>query len=261
MRNGTPAVDKRSLGRPPKSREPTPLPKSVGAIKDWRYYRRTGATWTDLYNTPERRIKLTGLVTKESLKADIAGLEHICAVVAEEQRAALEEEERKCQRALELRMEFLGQTKINRKKPGGADYLPRPCKKDNPIEPKPKSEEFIASSMTQRAYHHIVNLNLTQALGISTPSQRAQRPQSPSLTASMREKHGALTRQLNKNIHGMDQRRRLFNRLGCQDMKGLLVTDRGLAVHINALARELEVRVPTYPFIPNPPHLEHKVRT
>ena len=143
-RNGAPAVDDRSLGRPPKSREPVPLPKSVGAIKDWRYYRRTGATWTDLYNTPKRRIKLTGLVTKESLEADIAGLEHICAVVAEEQRAVLKEEERKYQRARELRSEFLSQIKVNRRKPGGADYVPKSHKqRDDPVNPQSKFEERI----------------------------------------------------------------------------------------------------------------------
>ena len=64
-----------------------------------------------------------------------------------------------------------------------------------------------------------------------------------------------------RGIHDMNQRRRLFNKLGCQDMKGLLVTDRGLAVHINRLAKELDVQVPTYPFIPEPPHVSQKVRS
>ena len=124
-RNGVPIEEGRTVGRPPRSTTPIPLPKSVGAIKDWRYYRRTGATWTDLYQTPERRIKLTGLVTKGSLEADVAGLEHICAVVSAEQRAAVQEEERKNTRARELRTEFLKQIAENRRKPGGSDYVPK----------------------------------------------------------------------------------------------------------------------------------------
>eukprot|EP00941_MAST-03F_sp_MAST-3F-sp1_P002090 g2090.t1 len=36
----------------------TTNPKPI--VKDWRFYRRTGATWTDLYHTPTHRLKLSG---------------------------------------------------------------------------------------------------------------------------------------------------------------------------------------------------------
>ena len=141
-RQGVPIEEGRTVGRRPRHKEPIPLPKSVGAIKDWRYYRRTGATWTDLYNTPERRIKLTGLVTKDSLRADIAGLEHICAVVADEQRAAMEEEARRHARARELRTEFLRQIAENKRKPGGSEYVPATrARRDDPLDPAPPAEE------------------------------------------------------------------------------------------------------------------------
>ena len=52
-----------SSGRPPREEAPRPLPHAVGAIKDWRYYRRAasglqtgGAIWTDLYNAPLRNV-------------------------------------------------------------------------------------------------------------------------------------------------------------------------------------------------------------
>lgn len=272
-KNGAPAMNQeRSLGRPPKSREPIPLPKSVGAIKDWRYYRRTGATWTDLYNTPERRIKLTGLVTRDSLKADIAGLEHICAVVAEEQRAAQKEEERRHDRARELRKEFLEQINANRRKPGGADYVPKPRQGPHGVlEAEEPEEEPIVLRSPRQAWHQNAGMikkdNVAHVVGVAKApprAQTAQRPRTASPQASptgsppvmRRVRSGTRTQKLSKNVHDMDQRRRLFNRLGCQDMKGLLVTDRGLAVHISALAKELQVEVPQYPFIPPTPQLE-----
>ena len=83
-----------SSGRPPREEAPRPLPHAVGAIKDWRYYRRAasglqtgGAIWTDLYNAPLRNVKKLGLVNKKVLQEDINGLEHICAIVAKEQDA------------------------------------------------------------------------------------------------------------------------------------------------------------------------------
>ena len=61
--------------------------------------------------------------------------------------------------------------------------------------------------------------------------------------------------RLAKNPHSMDKRRDLFESLGCQDMKGLLVTDRGLAAHMSKLANEVRVKLPKHRFIPEPPHL------
>ena len=93
-RQGVPIEEGRTVGRRPRHKEPIPLPKSVGAIKDWRYYRRAasglqtgGAIWTDLYNAPLRNVKKLGLVNKKVLQEDINGLEHICAIVAREQDA------------------------------------------------------------------------------------------------------------------------------------------------------------------------------
>mmetsp|Transcript_5838 Transcript_5838/g.18416 ORF Transcript_5838/g.18416 Transcript_5838/m.18416 type:complete len:208 (-) Transcript_5838:83-706(-) len=94
----------------------------TGRPQDWRYYRRTGATWTDLYNTPERRIRRTGLVTRASLRADVAGLDHICAVVAAEHDIAGAEEARRNAQAARIRKEFVARLEANRLKPGGADY-------------------------------------------------------------------------------------------------------------------------------------------
>ena len=94
-----------------------------------------------------------------------------------------------------------------------------------------------------------------------SPPTRPKTAEGPSHRAAARPRSSRRTEKLAANVHDMDQRRRLFNKLGCQDMKGLLVTDRGLAVHINRLAKELDVQVPTYPFIPEPPHVSQKVRS
>ena len=276
-RQGVPIEEGRTVGRRPRHKEPIPLPKSVGAIKDWRYYRRTGATWTDLYNTPERRIKLTGLVTKDSLRADIAGLEHICAVVADEQRAAMEEEARRHARARELRTEFLRQIAENKRKPGGSEYVPAThARRDDPLDPAPPAEEPQVREIRspREAWHQnagnirkenlarVLSVSRSAGAGVATAAPPAARPaSSPGPRPLARARSGERTAKLARGVHDMNQRRRLFNKLGCQDMKGLLVTDRGLAVHINRLAKELDVQVPTYPFIPEPPHVSQKVRS
>ena len=64
----------------------------------------------------------------------------------------------------------------------------------------------------------------------------------------------ARTDRLAKSNRGMKQRREMFEQLGCQDMKGLYVTDRGLAAHMGRLADEVGVALPKNKFIPEPPH-------
>lgn len=48
-------------------------------------------------------------------------------------------------------------------------------------------------------------------------------------------------RRLSRTGSAAARGRDLFRQLGCQDMKGLLVTDRGLALHIRRLAQDLDV--------------------
>ena len=58
------------------------------------------------------------------------------------------------------------------------------------------------------------------------------------------------TQRLSLTQKGVDARRRHFERLGCQDMQGLLVGDRGLAEHMHHLAQLVDVELPTNAFIP-----------
>ena len=199
-----------SSGRPPREEAPRPLPHAVGAIKDWRYYRRAasglqtgGAIWTDLYNAPLRNVKKLGLVNKKVLQEDIHGLEHICAIVAREQDAQQADHDRIKAQAEEIRADFVMTLRENRDKPGGVDYTRRIMGK-----------EVLPPTL----------------LG------------PPRVTAR--------TERLSHGHKGVAARRALFERLGCQDMKGLLVTDRGLAEHMHTLAALVDVELPKNKFIP-----------
>ena len=87
--------------------------------------------------------------------------------------------------------------------------------------------------------------------GVATAAPPAARPaSSPGPRPLARARSGERTAKLARGVHDMNQRRRLFNKLGCQDMKGLLVTDRGLAEHMHTLAALVDVELPKNKFIP-----------
>ena len=86
----------------------------MGAIKDWRYYRRAasglqtgGAIWTDLYNAAPCERQKARVREQKVLQEDINGLEHICAIVAKEQDAQQAYQDRIKAQAEEIRADFV----------------------------------------------------------------------------------------------------------------------------------------------------------
>ncbi|KAJ1461626.1 hypothetical protein M885DRAFT_506672 [Pelagophyceae sp. CCMP2097] len=204
-------AEAKPLPRAPSNSAPAALPRSCGAVtKDWRYYRRVGAVWTDLNNTPAGRIKATGLVTQQILESDVRGLERICAAVAGEQLQQQKRDDDRAKQARRQRADFLAQIAANREKQGDAG--------------KPKETRRADAKVRPRTAHA-----RTQLLAV--------RPDSPA------------------------SRKALFNRVGCSDMRGLLLTDNGLAAHLSGLCDEFGVRLPTYDFMPPSPMLHGPAAT
>ena len=73
-------------------------------VKDWRYYRRTGAVWTDLSHTPAERVHL--VVTPAVLEGDAKAADHIQHRLAEEQAVKDAAEALQRQRAAQTRALF-----------------------------------------------------------------------------------------------------------------------------------------------------------
>jgi hypothetical protein len=112
---GTTLREQAAAAAQSKHGSPVRRPRSAPAIKDWRYYRRQGYIWTDLYHTSQSsETRLKTVIQPEFVKRDRDFLQSLIATVQREDEAAAAEAAEHLEMVAKQREQFRRKQQRNR---------------------------------------------------------------------------------------------------------------------------------------------------